>query len=731
MTHSTTLRKQAAYVIATVAVLFLSTVSFGQKGNTPQAGPLRPNLGTASTYAVFTGSGAINNTGPSRLTGDVGQDGAYAFNGFPPGTYTGTLNRNNGASALAKSDLLTAWTTEAAVPCDIVLGVGIVDGQSFNSAVYCSGAASTTSGNITFDAKGDGSAIFIVKIGGQLDANAGTHILLANNAKATNIYWFVDGAVNIADHSTFAGVIYARGAITFNGTSSLDGRALVAPGGAINLASNDMGPVDPVPGNSLMVVRPAQGDSIKGGTLNYQIRWNGSGITPKKTLEYSLDSGMTWILIGTANTDMFSYSWNVPDTVSKKAFVRITDDNNLRGVSGLFKIQSSKPSDSIVVVRPALGELIVGGTQNYQITWTGPVLAPQKTFELSLDGGLTWKTIGTISSDASTYNWNVPDTASTQAVIRITDMNGITGKSGVFTIKSSKPNPGSIVVVRPASGEVIAGGMQNYQITFTAVNVSAQKTLEYSLNGGSTWTLIGFMNSDAQSYNWANVPNFATTQALVRITDVNGVTGTSGLFTITVTPGAGSINSLTLSGLDSKNNIDNNKTLGISWTYTPDIGTSVEVEYSFDYTATWHHIATVQVSESPNTSWTTPMTGYYNPVFIRVTSTKGMTRTSSPFSIGQSASVYTDASKNGYSISNYPNPAGSQTTINFVLPVASDVTLTITDGLGRTVATILAQHFDAGIYNIPFNASKLAAGMYGYTLQAGAIQLVGKMSIIK
>src|SRR5436190_15903628 len=149
MTHSTNWTRILCTLACLVALGFLSSTSVAQ---------LRPNFGTASTYAIFTGGGAINNTGLSRLTGDVGQDGAYAFNGFPPGTYTGTLNRNNSASALAKSDLLAAWTVEAAVACDVVLGVGIVDGQSFDPGVYCSGGATTTSGNITFNAHGNANA---------------------------------------------------------------------------------------------------------------------------------------------------------------------------------------------------------------------------------------------------------------------------------------------------------------------------------------------------------------------------------------------------------------------------------------------------------------------------------------------------------------------------------------------------------------------------------------------
>ena len=479
----------------------------------------------------------------------------------------------------------------------------------------------------------------------------------------------------------------------------------------------------------IIVIRPADGETILGGTANYQITFAGNGIATQKTFEYSLDGGLTWHTIGSTSSDAFSFAWpNVPDTTSSTAQVRITDANGLTGKSGLFTIVSSKVS-AVVVIHPELGEVILAGTQNYQITWTGTGLTLGKTFELSLNGGLTWTTIGSISADVFTYSWNVPDTTSTQAIIRITDASGITGKSGLFII-SRKSNPGSIIIVDPAAGELVDGGMQNYQINFVATNTTSQKEFEYSLNGGESWNLIGFINSDALSYFWANVPNVATTQALVRITDANGVTGTSGLFTITVTVGVGSINSLTLSGLDSKNNIGNNMTLGIGWTYTPDIGTSVEVEYSLDYTATWTPIATVQVSESPSTSWVTPMTGYYNPVFIRVTSTLGMTRTSEPFSIGSNASVPSEASGNGYSVSNYPNPVSDQTMIHFVLPVPSDVMLIVTDNLGRQVS-VTSQTFESGMHDIPFDVARLAQGVYTYTLVAGTTRLNGRMTVVR
>ncbi len=723
MSHSKALRIGLAYIVGCMAALiFASTALFAQT---------RPDLGTASTYAIFTGGGAINNTGLSKLTGDVGQDGAYAFNGFPPGTYTGTLNRNNGASAQAKQDLMTAQTADGSVACGTVLGVGIVDGQSFNPGVYCSGAATTTTGHITFNAQGNENAIFIVKIGGELDANAGTHILLANNARAANIYWFVNGAVNIADSSSFVGTIIANGAISFYGMSSLNGRALVAPSGAINISANNMAiSTDSGSANSLTVVRPALGDTIQSGVQNDTIKWSGTGIAMIKTLQYSLDSGATWTAIASINNDSFAYLWHVPDTTSTKAMLRVTDTNGLRGMSGIFIIASGTSPGSIVVVHPSPGEIIVSGTQNYQVVWAGKGIAAQKNFELSLDGGLTWKMFGVISNDSFTYSWNVPDTVSIQAVIRITDVNGITRKSGVFSLVKN-PIPSSIIVVHPIAGEIVAGGMQNYQIVFTATNVTPQKMLEYSLDGGASWSSIGSMNSESLTYPWASVPNVTTTQALIRIIDANGVTGMSGLFTITTTQGVGSINSLTLSGLNNNNNIGNNLILGISWAFTPDIGTSVQVEYSFDNMGTWSTIATVPVTTSPNsTTWQTTALGYQNPVYIRVTSSEGMTAISIPFSIGLLASVSSNASINEFSISNYPNPAREQTTINFVLPIRSDVALIVNDNLGRQVSET-SQTFDVGEHNILFNTSQLTDGIYTYMLVAGVIRLTGRMSVIR
>src|SRR5205814_524560 len=180
---------------------------------------------------------------------------------------------------------------------------------------------------------------------------------------------------------------------------------------------------------------------------------------PRKILDYSLDSGMTWRSIGSITNDSLRHSWNLPDTFSSKAVVRVTDTNNLTGRSGIFTISK------LMVLRPARADSVQRGALNYQITWTGAGTASNKTLSLSLDSGLTWTSIGSVRSDALSYSWNVPDTASRKAMIRIVDTNGLTGLSGLFTIYTAKSIASAIVVIRPAMGDSIVRGTQNYQIT--------------------------------------------------------------------------------------------------------------------------------------------------------------------------------------------------------------------------------------------------------------------------
>ena len=80
---------------------------------------------------------------------------------------------------------------------------------------------------------------------------------------------------------------------------------------------------------------------------------------------------------------------------------------------------------------------------------------------------------------------------------------------------------------------------------------------------------------------------------------------------------------------------------------------------------------------------------------------------------------------------NYPNPFNPVTTIKYDLPNASKVSLIIYDILGRKVKELVNTKQQAGRYEIQFNASYLASGVYIYQLIAEKYISSKKMILLK
>jgi len=85
-----------------------------------------------------------------------------------------------------------------------------------------------------------------------------------------------------------------------------------------------------------------------------------------------------------------------------------------------------------------------------------------------------------------------------------------------------------------------------------------------------------------------------------------------------------------------------------------------------------------------------------------------------------------------YSLSqNYPNPFNPTTLISFGLPKSGNVKLVVYDILGREAKILVDEFKQAGSYNIEFDASSLASGVYFYRLESGGYKESKKMLIIK
>ncbi len=80
---------------------------------------------------------------------------------------------------------------------------------------------------------------------------------------------------------------------------------------------------------------------------------------------------------------------------------------------------------------------------------------------------------------------------------------------------------------------------------------------------------------------------------------------------------------------------------------------------------------------------------------------------------------------------NYPNPFNPSTTISYQLKAASEVNLEIFNILGQKIATLVNEKQQAGFYNVRWNASAFANGVYFYQIRAGKFIQVRKMILMK
>ncbi|MCD6250681.1 MAG: T9SS type A sorting domain-containing protein [candidate division Zixibacteria bacterium] len=85
---------------------------------------------------------------------------------------------------------------------------------------------------------------------------------------------------------------------------------------------------------------------------------------------------------------------------------------------------------------------------------------------------------------------------------------------------------------------------------------------------------------------------------------------------------------------------------------------------------------------------------------------------------------------------NYPNPFNPETNLEFALPYATHVTLTVYNVLGQAVVTLVNDELPAGTHGIQWRGTDqqgqaVASGVYLYRLQAGTETMTRKMMLLK
>ena len=82
-------------------------------------------------------------------------------------------------------------------------------------------------------------------------------------------------------------------------------------------------------------------------------------------------------------------------------------------------------------------------------------------------------------------------------------------------------------------------------------------------------------------------------------------------------------------------------------------------------------------------------------------------------------------------LGNFPNPFNPATRIRYALPAADYVRITVHDIRGNELVKLQDGHQNAGQYEVIFDGSRLASGIYLYRIESGDFSATGKMILVK
>ena len=173
----------------------------------------------------------------TTLRGDLGVKADTQPTGFPPGVVTGAI-RVGATAAQAHTDLVAAYNEVAGRTGGTALA-GNLAGLTLAPGLHSTAAAVSNTGTVTLDGGGDSNAVFVFKIGGALTMAAAARVTLANGARASRVFWQVNGAAAVGANAKFAGTLMALDALAVGAGTEVNGRAL-ARNGAVSLDSNDV-----------------------------------------------------------------------------------------------------------------------------------------------------------------------------------------------------------------------------------------------------------------------------------------------------------------------------------------------------------------------------------------------------------------------------------------------------------------------------------------------------------
>jgi hypothetical protein len=195
------------------------------------------DLRSAAVFAILAGS-TVTNIGATKVEGDVGISPGSAITGFPPGVIHGHLHIADRIARRAKLDLTTAYNDAMGRTRNPIKVAGNIGGHTLYPGLYRSTSSlSISSGNLTLDARGHSSAVFLFQVASKFTMTTGRSIILTNGASARNVFWAIGSSATFGTGCSFYGNLLAHQSVSMATGTVMVGRAL-ARVGAVTLQKN-------------------------------------------------------------------------------------------------------------------------------------------------------------------------------------------------------------------------------------------------------------------------------------------------------------------------------------------------------------------------------------------------------------------------------------------------------------------------------------------------------------
>ncbi len=297
-------------VLIPLIILFVIGVSNSSRAQTlvPE-----PDLNDLDLFMLYSAAGAVNSFGSTTVSGNIG-------------THAGTINNFNvAANTMFIGDALTlsCYNRLFALRNDLInisypldsdnmLGT-LTTGKTFLRGRHRIGMATTVDGILTFDAQNNVNSVFIVHIVGALSIHQNVTMVLANGAKAANIFWVADGAVELLTNTVAKGTFIGGGIMDVLAGTSLDGR-IFTTAGAINIYSSSL----TVASNNLVTLPIITAVTDNPAAVN--------GLTGGNTTSLTLNDILngTAVVVGTAQGNVILTGITVPTALTLNANGTVT-----------------------------------------------------------------------------------------------------------------------------------------------------------------------------------------------------------------------------------------------------------------------------------------------------------------------------------------------------------------------------------------------------------------------